>query len=184
VVDAVSLAVEAVSVTEREDVEVAVVDYQLGDRSGLWVSRKLKRMARPRRVVIYSAYYAGVLAAAVVAEADGLMSKGGLGSELCDPVRSVARGRSSMPRVPWRFAEVLRQRFDAEEQAIFAMLAAGIARVEIARTLRISESRLESRRWGMLRTLEAIDVKVAIPDRGRARSAVRARRFAVGVPAG
>jgi two-component system, NarL family, response regulator DevR len=157
VVDAVSTAEEAMSVAERHELDVAVVDYQLGGRSGLWVSRKLKRLPRPPRVLIYSAYCDGLLAAsAVMAEADGLVSKGGLGSELCDAVRVVAGGRSLMPMVPWELAEVMRRRLDGEEQAIFGMSLAGITPDEIANTLGISESGLESRQWEMLRKLKAI----------------------------
>ena len=73
---------------------MAVVDYQLGSRSGLWLTRMLKRLERAPRVVIYSAYCDGPLAAAcVVAGADALVSKGGVGAELCDAVRAVARGQ-------------------------------------------------------------------------------------------
>jgi two-component system, NarL family, response regulator DevR len=157
VLDAVGSAEEAMSVAERQELDVAVVDYQLGGRSGLWVSRKLKRLPRPPRVVIYSAYCDGLLAAsAVVAEADGLVSKGGLGSELCDAVRIVASGRSLLPKVPWELAEVMRRRLDGEEQAIFGMSLAGITPAEIAKTLGLSESGLESRQWEMLRKLKGM----------------------------
>jgi two-component system, NarL family, response regulator DevR len=176
VVDVVSSAEGALSVAEREPLDVAVVDYQLGGRNGLWVSRKLKRLPHPPRVVIYSAYFDGVLAAAaVVAEADGLVSKGGIGSELCDVVRSVAGGRSLLPMVPWHVAEVMRRRLSGEEQAIFGMTRAGIAPAEIAKTLRISVAGLESRMWEMLHKLETIDVELPTSGRARARAAVRAR---------
>src|SRR6516225_8724009 len=80
-VAAVETAEAAMDVAEREAIDVAIVDYQLGGRNGLWLSRKLKRLDRPPAVVIYSAYADGVLAAAaVVAEADAIMSKGRLGS--------------------------------------------------------------------------------------------------------
>jgi len=60
-------------VAKREPIDVAVVDYQLAGRNGLWLSRKLKRLPLPPAVLIYSAYTDGVLAAAaVVAEADAL----------------------------------------------------------------------------------------------------------------
>ncbi len=182
VIDVVSSAEEAMSVAEREELDVAVVDYQLGGRNGLWVSRKLKRLPRAPRVVIYSAYCDGLLgAAAVVAEADGLVSKGGLGSELCEAIRRVAGGRLLLPLVPLWLAELIRRRFDTEEQAIFGMSLAGIASVEIAETLRISESGLESRLGEMLRKLETMDMEST--DRGGARSVVRARRFVTGLPA-
>ena len=138
VVDAVSCAEEAIAVAEHEELDVAVVDLQLPGRNGLSLGCKLKRLANPPRVLVYSAYIDGLLAAAaVVAEADGLVGKGALGSELCDAVRGLARGRSWLPTVPWRVADVMRRRLDAEEQVIFGMSLAGIAPVEIAQTLNL-----------------------------------------------
>ena len=96
VVGVVETADDALAVAESHPIDVAIVDYQLGGRNGLWVSRKLKRLQEPPQVVIYSAYASGHLAAScVIAEADGLVSKGGLGSELCDAIRSVARGKEA-----------------------------------------------------------------------------------------
>ena len=59
VVAAVESADAAMALAEREPIDVAIVDYQLGSRNGLWLSRKLKRLAQPPRVVIYSAYCDG-----------------------------------------------------------------------------------------------------------------------------
>lgn len=156
VVAAVASAEDALAVAGREPIDVAVVDYQLGSRNGLWLSRKLKRLPAPPAVLIYSAYTDGVLAAAaVVAEADAIVSKGSLGSELCAEIRRVARGGSGLRPVPSWLAETIRMRFGHEEQAIFGMLLAGIQLGEIAETLGLSESGLESRLWSMLRTFEA-----------------------------
>jgi DNA-binding NarL/FixJ family response regulator len=157
VVAAVASAESAMSVAETEPIDVAVVDYQLRGRNGLWVTRKLKRLLRPPAVVIYSAYTDGVLAAAaVVAEADGIVSKGGRGSELCTAVRSAADGRQQLPPLPSWLSDVLRRRFDPEEQAIFGMLLAGIKPHDIADTLELSAARLESRQWAMLRRLDTL----------------------------
>lgn len=157
VVDALATAEAAVQVAERERIDVAVVDYQLGGRNGLWLSRKLKRLAQPPAVLIYSAYTDGVLAAAAVAaEADAIVSKGKLGIELCDAIRSVSCGHRDLPAVPPRLAEVLRRRLDHEQQAIFGMLLAGMQPPEIASTLGLSSGGLESRLWEMLRRLEAL----------------------------
>lgn len=156
VVAAVASAEAAMAVAEREPIDVAVVDYQLGSRTGLWLSRKLKRLHFPPAVLIYSAYTDGVLAAAaVVAEADAIVSKGGLGSELCDQIRCVARGQSGLRPVPPWLGEMIRTRFGHEEQAIFGMLLAGIGLSEIAAMLDLSEAGLESRLWEMLSQLEA-----------------------------
>lgn len=144
------------SVAEREPIDVAVVDYQLGGRNGLWLCRKLKRLQVPPAVLIYSAYADDVMAAAaVVAEADGLVSKGALGSELCHEVRQVASGRKRLRPVPPWLGETIRARFGHEEQAVFGMLLAGIEPHEIAETLELSAADLESRLWAMLRMLEA-----------------------------
>jgi two-component system, NarL family, response regulator DevR len=155
VVAAVDGAEAAMTVAEREPIDVAVVDYQLGSRNGLWLSRKLKRLPSPPAVLIYSAYADGVLAAAaVVAEADALVSKGGLGSELRDQIHRVAGGGSGLGPLPEWLGDTIRARYDLEEQAIFGMLLAGIASAEIARTLELSEAELESRLGVMLRKLQ------------------------------
>jgi DNA-binding NarL/FixJ family response regulator len=159
VVDAIASAEAAISLAEREPIDVAIVDYQLGSRSGLWLSRKLKRLPRPPRVVIYSAYCDGPLAATcVVAEADGLVSKGGVGGELCEAVRAVARGRVRLPLVPLALGAAMRRRLECDEQAIFGMLLAGIGTAEIASTLGISKAGLESRLGAMLHKLEGLRI--------------------------
>lgn len=157
VVDALATAEEAIQVAEDERIDVAVVDYQLGSRNGLWLSRKLKRLAQPPAVLIYSAYTDGVLAAAAVAaEADAIVSKGKLGIELCDAIRRAASGHRNLPPVPQRLAEILRRRLDHEQQAIFGMLLAGIQPPEIAATLGLSSAAIESQLWELLRRLETL----------------------------
>jgi DNA-binding NarL/FixJ family response regulator len=189
VIGAASSAEEAMSVAERavaehEAIDVAVVDYQLDGRDGLWLSRKLGRLPQPPRVIIYSAYSDGWLAAAAaVAGADGLVNKGGLGSELCDAVRSVAAGRLLLPPIPFPLAELLRRRLDNEEQAIFGMSLAGIPPVEIAQTLGISRSGIESRLSQLLRKLQKMDVDVASPGRARRRAPARLGRALADLPA-
>ena len=106
VVAAVSSAEAGLAIAERDPIDVAVADYQLGARTGLWLSRKLKRLPQPPAVLIYSAYADGLLAAAaVVAEADAIVSKGRLGADLCEAIRSVASGRRQLPLLPPRLGE-------------------------------------------------------------------------------
>jgi DNA-binding NarL/FixJ family response regulator len=92
----------------------------------------------------------------VAAEADAIVSKGKLGIELCDAIRSVATGRRHLPPVPPRLADILRRRLDSEHQAIFGMLLAGIEPREIASTLGLSAGDLESSLWELLRRLETL----------------------------
>jgi DNA-binding NarL/FixJ family response regulator len=158
VVDAVESAEAAITLAEREPLDVVVADYQLGGRSGLWLSRKVKRLVPAPRVVVYSAYCDGPLAAAcVVAEADGLVSKAGVAADLCHVIRLVAHGGTRLPLVPPRLADAMRRRLEPQDQAIFGLLLAGIDLDEVASTLRIARAELDSRMWAMLRTLEGLE---------------------------
>jgi DNA-binding NarL/FixJ family response regulator len=155
VVSVVPSAEAGLEVAEHEPIDVAIVDYQLGGRNGLWLSRKLKRLPRPPAVVIYSGYADGLLAAAaVVAECDAIVSKGRLGSDLCEAVRSVASGRRRLPLLPPRLGESVRCRLDHEQQAIFGLLLAGVEPAEAASTLGLTGARLEAQLWEMLKRLE------------------------------
>jgi DNA-binding NarL/FixJ family response regulator len=163
VVAAVATAEAGIEIAEREPIDVAVIDYQLGRRNGLWLSRKLKRLPQPPAVLVYSAYTDGVLAAtAVVAEADAIVNKGELGRDLCEAIRSVASGRRQLPALPPRLADSLRRHLDHEEQAIFGMLLAGMDPPDVAATLGLSAADLESRLWELLRRLEGFPA-AAVP---------------------
>jgi DNA-binding NarL/FixJ family response regulator len=163
-------ASSAVAQAGTERIDVAVVDYHLGGRNGLWASRKLKSLPRPPRVVIYSAYANDHLAAScVVADADAVLNKGGLGEELCDAIRAVAGGRRLLPRVPRPMAEMLSRRLNDAELPIFAMLLAGIRRFEIRQMLDISQRELAAREAAMLSKLEALPGEVDDPGLGRGR---------------
>ena len=59
--------------------------------------------------------------------------------------------------VPPALADGLRRRFDAEEQAIFGLLLAGVPSDEISHTLSLADHELDTRQWGMLRKLERLD---------------------------
>jgi DNA-binding NarL/FixJ family response regulator len=147
----------AVAKAERDDIDVAIVDYHLGGRNGLWVSRMLRRLPRSPRVIIFSAFANDHLAAnCIVAGADALLSKGSLGSELCDTVRSIARGRRLLTKVPQPMADMMRRRLDEIERPIFGMLLAGILREEIEQALGISADELDSHEAAMLNKLERL----------------------------
>jgi DNA-binding NarL/FixJ family response regulator len=164
-VEAVCIDAEgAVAQAELQDVDVAIVDYHFGGRNGLWACRRLKQMAKPPRVIIYSAFANDHLATCcAVAGADGVLHKGGLGSELCDAVRSVSRGRRLLPKPGQPMAAMLRRRLDETEQAIFGMLMAGIPRFEIGQTLGMSARELSSREAVMLRKLEVLPGEASGP---------------------
>jgi DNA-binding NarL/FixJ family response regulator len=151
-------------------VDVAVVDYQLPVHNGLWVCRQLKRAPEPPAVVIFSAFADDYLAACcAVAEADAVLNKAVLGSELCDAIRSVARGRRFVARVAPPLADMLRRRLSDGEQLLFGMMLAAIPREQMMRALGISERELRARADAMLRTLEALPGETAAEPRRRSR---------------
>jgi DNA-binding NarL/FixJ family response regulator len=157
-VTAVCISAEGVLArAEAERVDVAIVDYSLGGRNGLWVCRQLKRLPQPPRVIIFSAFANDHLAACcIVAEADAVLNKGVLGSELCDAVRAVMRGRRLLPRVSPPLADTLRRRLTDEERMLFGMLLTGIPRAEICRVLGTSLHQLACREDAVLRKLEPL----------------------------
>jgi DNA-binding NarL/FixJ family response regulator len=158
VVATAASAREALADATRVAPEVAVVDYHLDDGDGLSLCRALKRLPRPPRVLVYSAYADGLLtAAAVVAGADAVISKGSLGEEVVRTIRVLSHGRRAIPPIPRAVQRSLRARLEPSDQAILGMLLQGIAPSEIADVLGISPSRLESRRAAMLSALTALD---------------------------
>lgn len=158
VLDSLSTAESGLAFAERATVDVAVLDYQLGGHSGLWLCRKLKQLPDPPAVLIYTAYSDSLLAAAsVVAQADGLISKGSLGVELCRRIREVHRGVTQAPLLPPSLAASLRRRLDETEQAIYGLMLASFTLDEVARTLGLSGEELERRRSAMMGKLERAD---------------------------
>lgn len=134
--------------------DVAVIDYHLGGRDGLWLARELQRHPQPPRVLIYSAFADHALTvAAIIAGADGLVSKAALDQELCAAIRRLARGRQHFPAVPGSLARVLRAQLGRREKAIFDMLMHGIAAEEIAARLGIDPALLQARRQAILETI-------------------------------
>jgi DNA-binding NarL/FixJ family response regulator len=147
----------AVAHALANEIDVAVLDYQLPGHNGLWACRRLKQIPNAPAVVVFSAFADHSLAAsAAVAGADAVLNKAALGSELCDAIRAVSRGRRLLPRVPGPLADALRRRLPEEDQLLFGMLLAAIPREQIRRTLHLSEAALEHRISAMLRVLEAL----------------------------
>jgi DNA-binding NarL/FixJ family response regulator len=158
----------AIARAESERADVAIIDYHLGGRNGLWVSRALKRLPRPPRTIIFSAFANDHLAAScVVAEVDALLSKGSLGSDLCDTVRSVARGGRVLPPVPRPMTDMLCRRLDDVEKQIFGMLLANVLRIDIEQILALSAGEFEARIAAMLKKLEPLPGERIDPDGAR-----------------
>ena len=139
-------------------IDVAVVDHQLGARhDGLWLCRELKRLPDPPKVLIYSAYCDGLLAAAsVVVRADGILSKGGLGWQLCDAIRSITHERLPLPMTPRQLEYTIRRRLSDEDRLIFGMFLNGMSSDEVAQVVGCAPGSLDARVSRMLRELRHV----------------------------
>ena len=139
---------EEVLLQSNHQVDVAVVDYQLGaGDDGLRLTAQLKQLERPPAVLVYSAFADSALAVlALVAGADGLLSKHELGEELCSAIRRLARGQHHLPAINSSVAQVLRSHAAPRDQAIFGMLVHGISPETIVERLGITSDELNARR--------------------------------------
>lgn len=140
---------------DENDVDVAVVDYQLGaGRDGLALTVELKRLERPPRVLVYSAFAdLALVAPAIVAGADGLLRKDTLAEELCTAIRRVASGRPYLPAVTRSVAHAMAMGLESDDRAIFAMLIHGRRADRVAERLGLTAEELADRRARILRSL-------------------------------
>lgn len=163
-------------------VDVALVDYQLGDgEDGLWLTVQLKHSESPPRVLVYSAFADGPLAVmASIAGADGLLDKRELGGELCWAIRRLARGQDNLPAVSPPIARAMRSRVEPRDQALFGMLLQRLAPEVIADSLAIGREELEAGRARILRRFKpARPIGAHAPlDYARAQRAMSHRRVA------
>ena len=152
----VSTAIAAVDAVDA-DIDVAVIDYHLGDRTGLWVARRLSQGDSPPRVLVYSAFSDDALAvAAVIAGVDGLLGKSAIGEELCVAVRQLARGERYLPVIAPTVARAMSARVDPRLRPIFLMLVQDIAPARILKALQISSADLDAARDAILSMLNPV----------------------------
>ena len=135
-------------------VDVAILDYHLGDRDGLWLTEQIKRRPSPPPVLIYSAFAdVPLAAAAIVAGADGMLGKTTLVEELYIAIRRLFHGRQYFPAIPEAIAAALRSRLEGAEQPIFSMLVDGVAPAEVCKRLGLTAADLQARRTSIVRTI-------------------------------
>jgi DNA-binding NarL/FixJ family response regulator len=164
-VGAAAGAREALELAGRVAPDVAVVDFQLGDRDGLTLCRQLKDLPRPTQVLLYSAYADGPLAlAAVIAGADGVVHKAALAEDLCRAIRTVAAGGGAVPAISPASHAMVAEALEADDLPILAMLVAGTEPREIADVLGVQPEWLTARRWAMVERLRRVSSRrVGIP---------------------
>jgi DNA-binding NarL/FixJ family response regulator len=154
-------ASEARAALERITADVAVVDLELPDGSGVELVRTLKHAHPALRVVVFTAYGGRErITAALENGADSYVLKGTSSAELVEAIRAVARGEHYLPgtiasEVVGAFRGSARERLTEREREIVKLLALGLANKEIAARLSISERTVKFHVSEILARLEA-----------------------------
>jgi DNA-binding NarL/FixJ family response regulator len=152
---AVATGEDALEVATDKHFDVAVVDYELADgEDSLVLTRGLRCLRQPPRILIYSAYADTPLAAlAMVAGADGVLNTARLGVELGQAVRDILNGRARWPALPTPIIASLGLGLPIEERQLFRMWISGADDVAVAEISGLSALDLERRRRAILRKL-------------------------------
>jgi two-component system, NarL family, response regulator DevR len=166
--------------------DVAVLDVQLPDVSGVEVCRSIRAEHPGVRCLMLTSFADDeALDRAVVAGAAGYVLKQIRGGDLVDAVRRVARGESLIPpELAARAAERLRRLADQDrrlegltpqERRILDLLAEGRSNREIAGTLYLAEKTVKNyvsnllAKLGMSRRTEAAVYAARLEERRQAR---------------
>jgi DNA-binding NarL/FixJ family response regulator len=104
------------------DPDVVVMDFDLDGEDGVILCHRLKQLVDPPAVVVYSAYADRILIApAMLARADALVSKRADASVICNAVRDASR-RSVPPVLPSDERERLGATLDERELSLAALV--------------------------------------------------------------
>jgi DNA-binding NarL/FixJ family response regulator len=153
VVATATTAAEAYQQIEREQPDVAILDYNLPGEDGLSLCARLKSLPTPPRVLILSAFVDDALALmAVVAGADGVMSKAAP-ANLNETVMAMVAGTTFLPKITLLALAAGGSILPPEDLPILGMLIHGVSADDIAITLDLEPSRLARRRRAILERL-------------------------------
>ena len=145
---------EATPLAESLRPATTIVDMHLPDGNGIRLTQELLDRKLTGSVVIYTAFVDDLVSlAALVAGASSVVSKGGLGNELVDAVRSAARGGSARPRISIDGLVEAAGRLDPDDIPILGMLVHGTSPADIGEVLGVHERELAGRRRRMLTSL-------------------------------
>jgi DNA-binding NarL/FixJ family response regulator len=134
--------------------DVVMVEDAPGRAAGVELAREIKAGCPGAKVLVHADRPdAAQVAAAMLAEADGIVDSGAQPRELVEAVRTVAAGRPAFPELGARERGAVARRLAAEDHAILAMRLAATSAREIAETLRIDGRALRRRLAAMIERL-------------------------------
>ena len=135
--------------------DAVVVDYYLPGEDELWLVPRLKALHPSPGVVLYSVYACPAMTvAAILAGADGVLSKSARAEELCHAIRAVADGRKAMPPLPPSAMLALAE-LDPADARLSSMIIDGASPRDLGAALGISEAWIDARRWAILEQLRS-----------------------------
>jgi len=145
---------QALALAERGRPDLVLADYQLAGEDGLSLCRDLKRLPEPPHVLIYSAFAGPLMAvAAVVAGAEGVVSKSASSEDLFAGIRSAARGDAVPRELPNDVVAGAGGILDEEDLPIFGLRVARTPVAQVAEALRCDREDVELRVGAILERL-------------------------------
>jgi DNA-binding NarL/FixJ family response regulator len=143
-------------IIERSAPDVVIMDLHLPDEDGLLLCHRLKRRPPAPRVVINSAYADDALVApALLAQADALLSKHVSSLVLCETLREVVRGPQPAPELSPEQRERLTALLPAEDVALAGLLLLRTPTAELLRMTGLEPAELDERVEDMLRRVSS-----------------------------
>jgi DNA-binding NarL/FixJ family response regulator len=133
-----------------------LVEYHLPDGDGPGLTRRLRALEPAPQVIIYTAGpEPGLALLARVAGAAGVVDKAAEPDELFEAVRVVARGGTSLPRLPPSELDAAAHRVGPDDLALLAMLVDQTPPADVADALRLDQRRLSRRTERLMGRLRA-----------------------------
>jgi DNA-binding NarL/FixJ family response regulator len=151
---------------ERTAPDVVLMDFHLPDEDGLVLCHRVKRGALALRVVIMSAYVSeAMVGPALLAQADGVVSKEVSAHALCETLRRVVIEPGDPPQPGSAARRALDEVLETEEVALAGLLLLRTPPREIARALRMEPGELAS---GVEALLRRVGAALGLPQRAPA----------------
>ncbi len=145
-VGAAGSAEEALETVARTAPDLVLLEPLLGTGDGLQLIRRITGAEVAPRVVAYTEVGDPALEVALrVAGADGLVDKQAPPEELFEALRTVARGRTSLPLVTPAQLRAAAARVESDDLALLAMLVDRTPADDVADTLRLDPRRMARR---------------------------------------
>ena len=145
--------------------DILILDLRMPKKDGLQVVTELMlERPRPRIIVLTNSAKAEDLRRALTAGAKGYLLKGAEPDQVCDTIREVFAGKSSLPRdVAAKLADSMAQpELSSRELQILRQMAPGKSNKEIGQLLHISEYTVKNHVRSILKKLNAIGRTEAI----------------------